>query len=301
MAVKKINNFLSSAEMAQRCYRELKLLKALKVFSQTTYSKVNPYLAQFVQAHIQGNDLYIVTEYVPSNLHAVMKDYGEVLPREVIRRIAHQLLSALCFLHELGIAHRDLKPENVLINPNTLELQLCDLGLARSMKDDMEDLTGYVTTRSYRAPEVMLTWRGYGLPMDLWSLGCIFAEMLTGRVLFPARDNIQHLAMMIDLLGVPPAKCLPFSLNPQLLLMHSNERNILAKDLREHFGSGDLMVQLIERMLKFDPSERITAREALACFEEAVSIKCPELNELDLELTLTLAQWREQFLKEVNV
>lgn len=79
---------------------------------------------------------------------------------------------------------------------------MCDLGLARIIeKEDVDDLTGYVTTRSYRAPEVMLSWRSYGLAMDMWSIGCILGELLTGQLLFPARDHIHHLMLMIDLLG----------------------------------------------------------------------------------------------------
>lgn len=201
-------------------------------------------------------------------------------------------------MHDLGIAHRDLKPENILINPNTLELQLCDLGLARSLKNDLEDLTGYVTTRSYRAPEVMLTWRGYGLPMDMWSVGCILAEMLTGRVLFPARDHIQHLAMMMDLLGEPPAKCLPFSVNPLMLMQ--NKENALGKNLKTFFKRDDLIVALIERMLKFDPVERITAKDALLMLKADAKIDAPMLSLKDLELDLTLPQWREKFCEELQ-
>lgn len=198
----------------------------------------------------------------------------------------------------MGIAHRDLKPENILINPNTLQLRLCDLGLARSMKNDLEELTGYVTTRSFRAPEVMLSWCGYGLPMDMWSVGCIFAELLTSQVLFPARDHIQHLAMMIDLLGVPPAKCLPFSVNP-LMPMQMNE-NPTGKDLKKYFKRDDVIVLLIEKMLKFDPSERITAREALLILDENAIVETSSISLKDLELDLTVSQWKEKicfFLK----
>lgn len=199
----------------------------------------------------------------------------------------------------MGIAHRDLKPENILINPNTLELQLCDLGLARSMKNDLEDLTGYVTTRSYRAPEVMLSWRGYGLAMDMWSVGCILAEMLTGRVLFPARHHIQHLAMMMGLLGEPPAKCLPFSVSPLMLMQ--NKENALGKNLQTFFKrDGDVIVTLIERMLKFDPAERITAKDALLHLDADANIATPKLSLKELELDLTLPQWREKFCEEVQ-
>ena len=96
--------------------------------------------------------------------------------------------------------HRDLKPSNVLVNENC-DLKICDFGLARVKEQQM---TGYVSTRYYRAPEIMLTWQRYGVEVDLWSTGCILAEMLTGKPLFPGKDHINQFYLIIDLLGNPP-------------------------------------------------------------------------------------------------
>lgn len=96
--------------------------------------------------------------------------------------------------------HRDLKPSNILINENC-DLKICDFGLARIQDPQM---TGYVSTRYYRAPEIMLTWQKYDVEVDIWSAGCIFAEMLDGKPLFPGKDHVNQFSIITELLGTPP-------------------------------------------------------------------------------------------------
>lgn len=131
----------------------------------------------------------------------------------------------LKYVHSAGVVHRDLKPSNILVNENC-DLKICDFGLARLADPQM---TGYVSTRYYRAPEIMLTWQKYDvagkyssdfptflrvdrsslmLPVlssvDIWSAGCIFAEMLEGRPLFPGKDHVNQFSIITELLGTPP-------------------------------------------------------------------------------------------------
>lgn len=96
--------------------------------------------------------------------------------------------------------HRDLKPSNILVNENC-DLKICDFGLARIQDPQM---TGYVSTRYYRAPEIMLTWQKYDVEVDIWSAGCIFAEMLEGKPLFPGKDHVNQFSIITELLGTPP-------------------------------------------------------------------------------------------------
>lgn len=106
----------------------------------------------------------------------------------------------LKYVHSAGVVHRDLKPSNILINENC-DLKICDFGLARIQDPQM---TGYVSTRYYRAPEIMLTWQKYDVEVDIWSVGCIFAEMLDGKPLFPGKDHVNQFSIITELLGTPP-------------------------------------------------------------------------------------------------
>jgi serine/threonine protein kinase len=103
-------------------------------------------------------------------------------------------------VHSAGVVHRDLKPSNILVNENC-DLKICDFGLARIQDPQM---TGYVSTRYYRAPEIMLTWQKYDVEVDIWSAGCIFAEMLEGKPLFPGKDHVNQFSIITELLGTPP-------------------------------------------------------------------------------------------------
>jgi len=106
----------------------------------------------------------------------------------------------LKYVHSAGVVHRDLKPSNILVNENC-DLKICDFGLARIQDPQM---TGYVSTRYYRAPEIMLTWQKYDIEVDIWSAGCIFAEMLEGKPLFPGKDHVNQFSIITELLGTPP-------------------------------------------------------------------------------------------------
>jgi p38 MAP kinase len=106
------------------------------------------------------------------------------------------LKCGLKYIHSAGVVHRDIKPSNILIDEQC-GLKICDFGLARITGPQM---TGYVTTRYYRAPEVMLTWQTYGFEVDIWSTACVFAEMLDGKVLFPGNNDINQLSLIAALL-----------------------------------------------------------------------------------------------------
>jgi mitogen-activated protein kinase 1/3 len=117
----------------------------------------------------------------------------------------------LKYIHSANVIHRDLKPSNILVNA-TCELKICDFGLARGIVDNLE-LTEYVVTRWYRAPEIMLGCMQYTTKVDLWSVGCIFAEMLSRKPLFPGQDYIDQLHLIMNALGVPSDSELTFVTN----------------------------------------------------------------------------------------
>ena len=123
-----------------------------------------------------------------------------IYPPPSASTIPKQSQRGLKYLHSAGVIHRDLKPSNILVNENC-DLKICDFGLARIQESHM---TGYVSTRYYRAPEIMLTWRKYNEKVDVWSAGCIFAELLLGEPLFPGKNHINQFCVITDLLGSPP-------------------------------------------------------------------------------------------------
>ena len=107
------------------------------------------------------------------------------LTDDQVKFIVYQIMRGLKYIHSAGIIHRDLKPSNLAVNEDC-DLKILDFGLARPTDAEM---TGYVATRWYRAPEIMLNWMHYSQTVDIWSVGCIMAELLTGRPLFPGDDR----------------------------------------------------------------------------------------------------------------
>lgn len=124
-----------------------------------------------------------------TDLNRVIKS-KQRLTDEHIQYFIYQILRAFLYIHSARIIHRDLKPSNILLNENC-DVKLCDFGLSRNLsKEKGEDLTEYVVTRFYRAPEIMLSSHEYSKAVDVWSIGCSFAEVISGKVLFPGENYI---------------------------------------------------------------------------------------------------------------
>mmetsp|Transcript_11926 Transcript_11926/g.1793 ORF Transcript_11926/g.1793 Transcript_11926/m.1793 type:complete len:160 (+) Transcript_11926:205-684(+) len=136
-----------------------------------------------------GYEIYLVMPLMESDLHKIMKSDNDLTDQH-IQYFVYYILRALKYIHSANIVHRDLKPSNILINSDC-SLKLCDFGLSRNISEGLEDLTEYVVTRYYRAPEIMLSSHEYTKAVDIWSLGCTFGEMLAKKVLFPGANYIQ--------------------------------------------------------------------------------------------------------------
>jgi p38 MAP kinase len=164
-------------------------------------------------------------------------------------------------VHSAGVVHRDLKPSNILVNENC-DLKICDFGLARIQDPQM---TGYVSTRYYRAPEIMLTWQKYDVEVDIWSTGCIFAEMLEGKPLFPGKDHVNQFSIITELLGTPPDDVINTICSENTLRFVQSLPKRERQPLKNKFKNADPQaIELLERMLVFDPRTRVKAGEALA-------------------------------------
>jgi len=154
--------------------------------------------------------LFLVLEYMECNLLQVIEANPTGLPAESVRMLMYQLVKAITWCHHNQIVHRDIKPENLLVNMNDVPfnhvLKLCDFGFARVLptldsRGNAHELTDYVATRWYRAPELLLGTRSYGKAVDLWALGCIMGELIDGQPLFPGETEIDQLYIIQKALG----------------------------------------------------------------------------------------------------
>ncbi|ORX39893.1 putative mitogen-activated protein kinase CPK1 [Kockovaella imperatae] len=202
VAIKKIAPFDHSM-FALRTLRELKLLK---YFAEEGVSENIITVLDIIKpvSYESFNEVYLVQELLETDLHRVIRTQD--LSDDHCQYFLYQTCRALKALHTADIIHRDLKPSNLLLNANC-DLKVCDFGLARSSQaaspDQQGFMTEYVATRWYRAPEVMLSFRMYTKSIDVWSVGCILAEMVSGRPLFPGKDYHNQLSLILDVLGTP--------------------------------------------------------------------------------------------------
>jgi mitogen-activated protein kinase 1/3 len=180
VAIKKIKNIFSDLIDAKRILRELKLLRHLRshenIISIYDVMAVPPGTEKF-------NEIYIVTNLMESDLERIIGS-RQVLGDKHLQYFLYQILRGLKYVHSANVLHRDLKPSNLLINSNC-DLSLCDFGLARGFEGGGENImTEYVMTRWYRAPEVLCECVNYGKPVDIWSVGCIFGELMVLQPFF---------------------------------------------------------------------------------------------------------------------
>lgn len=175
------------------------------------------------------------------------------------------MLRGLKYIHSAGVIHRDLKPENILINGADCNLKITDFGLARGVYKEQVNLTEYVVTRWYRAPEVMCSARKYDALVDVWSVGCIFAELLLRKPLFPGGNHIEQLKMIFTVLGKPAEHEDEWIKSDEARRWVRQMRPLPGKDLTKIFHTAsNPALDMLKRLLTLDPKHRITVEDALA-------------------------------------
>lgn len=232
--------------------REVKSLKKLN----------HPNIVKLKEVIREDNQLYFVFEYMKENLYQLTKDRcGKKLPEPSIRNMIYQVLQGLAFMHKLGFFHRDMKPENLLCMGPEL-VKIADFGLAREIRSK-PPYTEYVSTRWYRAPEVLLRSPNYSAPIDVWAVGCIMAELYSLTPLFPGSSEIDEIFKICQVIGMPSKADWPegHHLSSQLNFRWPQMSGIGLKTAVPN-ASNEAM-QLMVDMLHWNPKKRPTASQAL--------------------------------------
>jgi len=212
------------------------------------------------------DDVYIVQDLMETDLHRIIYS-KQPLTIDHIQYFVYQILRGLKYIHSANVLHRDLKPSNLLLKSNC-DLKICDFGLARGVEDEQTGgLTEYVVTRWYRAPEIMLACQEYTSAIDMWSVGCIFAELLARTPLFPGEDYIAQLRLICDKLGRPAEEDLDFVTSERARRFMKSLPNKPATPFSEMFTlhpNESEAMDLLQQMLEIHPKKRITIEKALA-------------------------------------
>ncbi|XP_024390775.1 mitogen-activated protein kinase 4b [Physcomitrium patens] len=257
VAIKKIGNAFDNRIDAKRTLREIKLLRHM---DHENIVAIRDIIRPPTRENF--NDVYIVYELMDTDLHQIIRS-NQPLTEDHCQYFLYQLLRGLKYIHSAKVLHRDLKPSNLLLNANC-DLKICDFGLARTTSET-DFMTEYVVTRWYRAPELLLNCSEYTAAIDVWSVGCIFMELLNREPLFPGRDYVQQLRLITELIGSPEDHDLGFLRSDNARRYIRQLPRFARQPLDRKFPNmGPAAIDLVEHMLRFDPARRITVEEALA-------------------------------------
>lgn len=250
VALKKVFDAFQNATDAQRTYREVMYLQQLN-----NHENIIKLLA-IIKA-FNGKDLYLVFEIMESDVHIVIR--GRLLKPVHKQYIMYQLFKSLKYLHSADLIHRDLKPSNMLINSDCL-MKLADFGLARSVAEHNGAppvVSDYIATRWYRAPEILFGSQKYSKAVDMWSAGCIFAEILLEKVLFAGKSSLNQIELIIELLGRPSDSDVNKMNSDIAWNIMSNIKTRKRKSFTKLFSSfSSKAVDLLKRLLVFNPHKR---------------------------------------------
>ena len=241
--------------------------RELQIMRQLNHSNVVQLKHCFYCNGEKPDELYLnlVLEFVPDTVYGVARQYQkskQLMPIIYVKAYIYQICRALGYIHSLGICHRDIKPQNLLLNPKTHVIKLCDFGSAKILQKN-EPNVSYICSRYYRAPELIFGATDYTTAIDVWSLGCVYAELLLGQPLFPGESGVDQLVEIIKVLGTPR--------RDEIEAMNPNYTEFQFPQIKAHpwnkvFRSRTPVaaIDLISKMLAYDPIKRIKPLEAAA-------------------------------------
>jgi mitogen-activated protein kinase 1/3 len=259
VAVKKIPAAFDELDRAKRCLREVKLLRHFGKHHHVVG------LTDMVEpvSKTEFEDIYVVMEFMETDLYKTIYSANR-LTDEHLQYFTYQILAGLHYIHSAGVIHRDLKPSNILLNGDC-RAKICDFGLARGLpeKESASKLTEYVVTRWYRAPEVICS-DDYDARIDVWSVGCILAELHGRKPLFRGHDYVEQINLILDVLGTPPEEDLKFVTNRDALeYLLSLKKREKVQFSKIYPTANPLATDLMDHMLQFNPEKRYSVQECL--------------------------------------
>lgn len=241
--------------------------RELQVMRMLTHTNIVELRHCFYSAGKKSGEmcLNLVLEYVPETVYRIGRHYAKVkqaVPLLYVKLYAYQLLRALAYLRDVDVAHRDVKPQNLLVEPRTQALKLCDFGSAKVLTTGEPSLA-YIVSRFYRAVELIFGATHYTPDIDLWSAGCVIAELLLGRPLFAGNSGVDQLVEIIKVLGTPS--------KAEIEAMNSNYTDFKFPHIKPvpwskvfHPQTDADAVDLVSRLLVYEPQKRVRPMEALA-------------------------------------
>jgi serine/threonine protein kinase len=251
IAIKKIKIDLENEGIPSTALREITILRELQ----------HPNIIELKDVICNNNKLYLLFEFAEYDLRKYLEEFEHKnLEEETIKSFLYQILDALAYCHSKKIIHRDLKPQNILLTKN-LKIKIGDFGLARVFSIPIRPYTKEVLTLWYRAPELLLGINEYSTPVDIWSVGCIFAELVIKKPLFKGDCEFEQIMKIYSILGTPKIEDWNEIVN---LPYYSNKfPNFSAKKIEEIVKLDVNGINLLKSMLQYDPNKRITAKQAL--------------------------------------
>jgi serine/threonine protein kinase len=251
VALKKIRLDQEEEGLPATAVREISILRDLN----------HPNIVDLKEVINSRGKLTLVFEFLEKDLKKFLDGQRRGLQAMLIKSYAYQILAGLCYCHCRRVIHRDMKPQNLLLNRQGL-IKLCDFGLARAFTIPLRSYTHEVVTLWYRAPEILLGSEFYSIGVDVWSVGCIIAEMFARRPLFPGDSEIDQLHQIFRILGTPTEDRWPGV--SELPGFKKTFQKWNRRPLSEVIpGADPLGIDLIEKMLEYDPVKRISAKRAL--------------------------------------
>lgn len=256
VAIKKFKESDDDEILRKTTLREVKILRMLR----------HNNIVSLKEAFRRKAKLYLVFEYVDKNLLEVLEEQPAGLDPEMVKLYIFQLVQAIHWCHSNSVIHRDIKPENLLINVRTKALKLCDFGFARVLSKSADDLTDYVATRWYRAPELLLGTSNYGFGVDMWAIGCIMGEISDGCPIFPGDSEVDQLYIIQKVLGPLTNEHLEmFMTNPRFAGLKFPDMSRPETLQKKYMGKlAKRAMNFMRALLNMEARERMTSQQCMA-------------------------------------